>query len=161
MRSLTAGTHQVQWLLNCTLEAPSGLTPSWRHQRDRLYQLRPASQSPFSPTSSSCLLSPQSLGDTLPRIPGDIPHPCPMTIHGGIHKSHAPCLPLRPFCRFQPVVVQPLRSSPLYFFSSVPPKVLPPKIPYMFFSIRVRLRGILPQTVSASHPWKNKLQQKF
>lgn len=36
----------------------------------------------------------------------------PMTKHGRIHKSHAPCLPLRPFCRFLPVVLQLLPSSP-------------------------------------------------
>lgn len=112
------GTMTIE--LNST-EAPSGLTPSWRHQRDPLYQLRPVSQSPISPTSSSCLLSPQSLGATLPRIPGDIPHPHPMTILGRIHKSHAPRLPLRPFCRFLPVVLQPLPSSPTalpVFFST-------------------------------------------
>lgn len=164
---LTAGTRQVQWLSNCTLEAPSGLTPSWRHLRDLLYQLRPISQSSFSPTSSSCLLSCQSLGAALQGSLETFHIHVQWLYMAGFTKATPPAFPWgrsEGLCLVLQQLLSSAKALPLllfYFFSSVPPKVIPPKIPYMFFSTRVRLQGILPRTVGTSHPWKNKLQQKF
>lgn len=97
--------------MNITLystEVPSGLRPSAYQLRDLLCQLIHVSYSSFFPTSSPCLLSHQ------PPYQGPLETfhmQCPVTIHGGIHRSHPPCLPLRLFWRFPSTVQQQPPSS--------------------------------------------------
>lgn len=90
-------------------EAPSRLRPSLNRQRDWPWRLVLRSYSSFhpSPLPSSSLLSQQSPGVILPRIPRDIPHPKSNDYPGWDSQNPPtpPWPPLRLFLRFLPTVL--------------------------------------------------------